>query len=285
MLLGIKESRSCAYCGTAGPLSREHIIPKFIFNRQYQKLQERLLTNIITRSGPSATPSEPTIADVCSQCNGGFLSTLDDYASGLYDHYFAHSFYRGTEIRFDFDFDRLSRWLIKIAFNVGRSRNWSAELMEKLRHFVPYVCGIPTAPPELWVLLHVLSPISSYDLEKLNNLEHLSVEELESIRRPDFRRVGHWGSKYVEGVFVGMNAFQFQLCFPDPLPGSVWRKARGQLLRLAPASVWLQPGKSRVMIYPSAWSFLDELGRSLPLQRNVQVAVSVHSKRKQTAGS
>lgn len=83
MLPGIKESRSCAYGGTAGPLSREHITPKFIFNRHYRKSPKRMSANIVARSGPSATPSEPTIADVCSQCNGGFLSTLNDYASGL----------------------------------------------------------------------------------------------------------------------------------------------------------------------------------------------------------
>jgi hypothetical protein len=175
MLPEIKETRSCAYCGSPGPLSREHIIPKFIFNRQYQRSRERLFTNIITQSGPSATPAEPTIADVCSQCNGGFLSALDEYASGVYDQYFAHTYDRGREIRFDFDFVRLSRWLMKLAFNVGRSRNWSAELMNKLRHFVPYMKGIPTVHPEFWVLLHVLSPISSNELEKLNNLEREGV--------------------------------------------------------------------------------------------------------------
>jgi len=270
----IKEPRSCAYCGSPGPLSREHIIPKFIFNRHYQTSQERPLTNIITRTGPSATPAEPTIADVCSKCNGGFLSALDEYASGLYDDYFAHSFERGIKIRAEFDFVRLSRWLIKLAFNVGRSRNWPVALIEKLRQFVPFIRGTPGAIPEFWVSLHVLSPISSKELKKLNSLEHLSTEQLESIRRPDFRRVAHWRSEYGEGILVGMNAFQFRLCFPSPLKRSAWIKASHQLLRFAPASAWLEPGKSHVVIYPSSWTFLDELERSNPLQRNIQVAVN-----------
>jgi hypothetical protein len=275
-----KEQRACAYCGSPGPLSREHIIPKFIFNRHNRRSKEHLWTDIITRSGPSSTPSEPTIADVCKQCNGGFLSELDGYASGLYDRYFAHSCSRGKEIRFDFDFDRLSRWLMKLAFNGGRSRNWHPELMEKLRGFIPYVRGISVTHPEFWLSLHVLSPVPLGELEKLSNFEHLSVEDVESIRRPDFRRVGHWRSQYVQGTIVGMNAFQFLLCFPDPLPGRIRNNAGGQLLRFAPASAWLRPDKSRIVIYPSTWALHDELERSLPMQRNLRIATSLRANRK-----
>ena len=275
----IKQSRLCAYCGCSGQLTREHIIPKFIFKRQYEKSSERLLTNIITRSGPAATPSEPTIADVCSQCNGGFLSALDQYASGLYDRYFDHSCEVGKEIRFEFDFVRLSRWLMKLSFNVGRARNWSTDLMEELQHFVPYVRGIPTVHPEFWMLLRVLSPVSSIELEKLSNLKQLSVEDIESIRRPDFRRVGHWASEHVQGVVIGMNAFQFWICFPKQLPSAEWNKTRGQLLRSAPANTWLRSDKPRAIIYPSKWSMIDELTRSLPLQRNVQIGAKMAANR------
>jgi 5-methylcytosine-specific restriction endonuclease McrA len=71
--------RQCAYCGSEGNLTREHLWPT--------SLHKRLsATNDVTQSLfwlrriNAEIEGEPTIRDVCSACNNGPLSNLDAYS-------------------------------------------------------------------------------------------------------------------------------------------------------------------------------------------------------------
>lgn len=69
--------KTCAYCGSRGPFSREHVIPAFLY-RQYPDQKFGL--------HPKASRYiewEAVVGDVCSACNSGSLSSLDAYAKAF----------------------------------------------------------------------------------------------------------------------------------------------------------------------------------------------------------
>lgn len=63
---------------------------------------------------------EPTLRDVCQACNNGVLSQLDAYICELFDRYFIQIHQRGDAVRFEYDYHRLKRWLVKMSFNAAR---------------------------------------------------------------------------------------------------------------------------------------------------------------------
>src|SRR5882724_13273323 len=64
--------RRCAYCGSAGPLTKEHICPDFLIRESpgYRTFVDRARDERVHKS-------PPTIRDVCGRCNNGALSALD----------------------------------------------------------------------------------------------------------------------------------------------------------------------------------------------------------------
>ena len=68
--------RLCAYCKSAGPLTREEIFPKF--------LSEKVgYTTFVDQTRDGAVLGPVTVRDVCEQCNGVRLSALDNYVASL----------------------------------------------------------------------------------------------------------------------------------------------------------------------------------------------------------
>src|SRR5437016_2659771 len=105
-------NRTCAYCGAVGDLTREHVIPGFIQDRERELSSWPQNTNISDRGSVKIVGTELTIADVCAACNNGWLSELDDYGSKLYDRYFINIVHPGQLIRFEYQFEPLTRWLL-----------------------------------------------------------------------------------------------------------------------------------------------------------------------------
>jgi hypothetical protein len=99
-----------------------------------------------TRSGLT-TSSAPTVRDVCQTCNNGPLSYLDAYGSKLWRKYFAHALQAPVDVVFDYDYDLLRRWLLKISYNDARSSPNASAIIEAHRPFVPYILGAARHPP------------------------------------------------------------------------------------------------------------------------------------------
>jgi hypothetical protein len=49
-----------------------------------------------------------------------FLSQLDGYICALFDRYFIYLCQRHATVRFEYDYHRLKRWLLKMSFNSAR---------------------------------------------------------------------------------------------------------------------------------------------------------------------
>lgn len=111
--------RRCAYCGSEGKMSREHLWPA--------SLHSRLVAVNGTDKGlfwlrriNAEVQGEPTMRDVCRACNNGPLSELDNYICMLFDRYFARILQRFEKVEVEFDYHLLKRWLLKMSYNSAR---------------------------------------------------------------------------------------------------------------------------------------------------------------------
>jgi hypothetical protein len=107
--------KECAYCGLPRRMSREHIWPNGFLRRGSFGLKYS------SRAGRTFE-GDLIVKDVCEVCNNGPLSELDAYACDLYDTNFGHFPEHFTPVRFEFEYSRLTRWLLKIAFNSARAQ-------------------------------------------------------------------------------------------------------------------------------------------------------------------
>lgn len=108
-------------------MSREHIWPNGFQRRGKFEIKYS------ARAGRTFQ-GDLIVRDVCEPCNNGPLSLLDAYACTLYDTNFGRFPEHLESVAFIYDYGRLLRWLIKIAFNTARANgNQDAELLGQYR--------------------------------------------------------------------------------------------------------------------------------------------------------
>lgn len=202
-------SRNCAYCGKAGPSTREHLIPKALHGRTAD------LTSQFLRAAGRVVGGEPTIADVCAACNHQKLSPLDAYVAGMYDKFFAHPVSSGQSVKLRYDFGLLSRWLLKVSYNSARASH--SPDVAPLARFTPYILhGVPV-PSRFAVFLQLVIPYSSgghdivpADFVRVTRIDHPTYETLFRVAR-----------------IIGIRAYQFYVLAParDDGPRQDWRNS------------------------------------------------------------
>jgi hypothetical protein len=196
-------ARACAFCGSPGRLTREHIWPKGIIDRVDYGLRFTGQGKVIS--------GEPTIADVCAACNNGPLSALDAYICQLYDQYF-HEFHdKGSSVVFQYDWSRLGNWFLKASFNAARaSRN--ATDIAILSRCTAFIRGIDRRQPDLAIWADLTEP--SYMAKQLESGVYTTpkmrpqMTRLATINIPDVT-LGHYTLR-----MVAINSFYFYLAIP-----------------------------------------------------------------------
>lgn len=153
--------KTCSYCGKVRKLSKEHLFPKWVVKRQPESnarfaLHEKRVSERVA-----------TIRDVCRPCNNGPLSELDTYVLGLYDRYFRHPVSGKTSVKFSYDYDLLSRWLLKTLYNSARINNTRPD---ELRPFKEYVLGVGDTPKDFRIFSFVIVPykLSAKERQRLS---------------------------------------------------------------------------------------------------------------------
>lgn len=107
-------------------MTREHIWPDWLLNRtNYDRA-------FSARAGKMVSKDQ-TIRDVCAPCNNGPLSDLDGYVRSLYDSHIQHWVVEGQAVDFAYNYSRLLRWLIKVAYNSARTTGIHAGILAKYR--------------------------------------------------------------------------------------------------------------------------------------------------------
>jgi hypothetical protein len=142
--------RSCVYCGQRRNLTNEHVVPDF-----YHKTFGETISIVKTPSGDKAIPSPQEIGDVCANCNNGALSRVDSYLADLTKKYFSTIVKPGDRIQFVYDSDLLLRTMLKVAYNVARTRNQPIEVFQEASEFI---LGEKPRPSGFRVFLQLLVP-------------------------------------------------------------------------------------------------------------------------------
>jgi len=144
-----KKSKTCAFCFENNKLTREHVWPKGILKRlpTYRGRFFEKADKVIN--------SDHIIKDVCVKCNNGVLSELDAYGCMLFDKYFHSIAEPGTEVHFEYDYDNLLRWLLKIAYNTARSS--AKPNISMLQPLAPYMIGQSTRPYSIELYLDIVT--------------------------------------------------------------------------------------------------------------------------------
>ncbi len=151
--------RACAYCGSGGPLTREHLFPEFIM-----RLHPTYRTYLSASLPGLVTTKSPVVRDVCRLCNNGRLSVLDNYGRSLCSSYLRRFVKPGELGMLSYDFHMLARWLWKVHYNTARSGDAGPGTYKAL---VPYILGDATAPPTPQTLLvGVLKADTATDVER-----------------------------------------------------------------------------------------------------------------------
>ena len=133
----------CAYCKKEKKATREHIIPKslieffpecdYVFDRKSE--------------GTKVYKSESVVKDVCSDCNNGELSKLDGYGAQFIKKYFLREYSKDEIAPIEYNYNLLSRWLLKIIFNSERALK--KETLRDTLWFdenLAYILGVESEP-------------------------------------------------------------------------------------------------------------------------------------------
>jgi hypothetical protein len=118
---------NCAYCDKPCQQTREHVVPDW-YNGTPGETE-----TFSARAPLTHLKGDLIVRDVCSKCNNGVLSSLDGYGKELYDRYFAAPVYSRETITFDYDGDRLIRWLLKLSYNSARAQNADTRVLHEYR--------------------------------------------------------------------------------------------------------------------------------------------------------
>ncbi len=121
----------CAYCGAEGKMSRQHVIPKgFINNMNF-----KALTVWLDKASSKVINSELMVKDVCAECNNGELSQLDAYALKLIISYNEKILYETRKVFFKYNYDLLTRWLLKVCYNLLAGKTLTGDCIIKKPQF------------------------------------------------------------------------------------------------------------------------------------------------------
>ena len=100
-------------------MARQHVIPKgFINNMNF-----KALTVWLDKASSKVINSELMVKDVCAECNNGELSKLDAYALKLIISYNEKILYETRKVFFKYNYDLLTRWLLKGMLQFTRRQN------------------------------------------------------------------------------------------------------------------------------------------------------------------
>lgn len=147
-----ENSKVCAYCELPGSMTREHVFPKWLYE-ETPHLDSQFL-----RRSRKFTAGEIQIKDVCESCNNGTLSDLDAYAKGLYRRYWRSIVRPGDSVQFEYEFDLLARWLLKVTFNSARMYQQETDHAMRLSEYAPYILGRAPRPAGLRLLVQLVVP-------------------------------------------------------------------------------------------------------------------------------
>ncbi|MFM0302683.1 hypothetical protein PQQ99_21415 [Paraburkholderia sediminicola] len=236
-------------------MTREHVIPAFLYD--FQKQQQG---GVLGWSEPAEkmVGGELKVKDVCGVCNNEILGKLDSYGKSLLTgHGLLVTNFKKEHIDLQYDYDMLTRWLLKISFNSSRTDNVHSPLFEK---FIPYMLGTGSRPSrgQLSVICF-LARAAEVPVDLRDKPLYVELAGSSGKFNPFIVRIA-WapssGNYTVRIVILGALVF-FMLMFPESvLPGHAASDIR-KFLKSQRNTVELTPARRLVNVRQSVDSWLD----------------------------
>ena len=253
-------AKKCAYCGSVGKLSKEHVWPS-----SFLKRLEGNYAHYSPKSG-KVHGGDYIVCDVCECCNNEKLSPLDSYFCKLYDLYFSYPRSLNEEVLFEYEYDLLARVLLKIAYNTARSAGSETSPFIRTTDYILYGNKRPTG---ISIIGELVSPTFVVDPKNPAHMKEI---------RPTMYRsaLGQLMTPHGHAVLVRIivvNSFFFHLLITrEPSNHTIFNRAVREFINFIPGTVLLKPTCKNVILRTSPQ---DSLNSMLPL---------LHGKRKEYKG-
>jgi hypothetical protein len=274
--------KKCVYCGSNEKLTKEHIFPRWVLKRQPE-------SNVrFSRHENRVSERVPNIRDVCAHCNNVVLSELDNYMLSLYDRYFYKAVSRNGKVTFEYDYDLLSRWLLKVVYNSARKNNSRPDELEPFRD---YILGKSDRPPTFRVFSLLLTPHrpSSNTLKRLGReQEHIVDIPPRNISITQFGVQISEENMLLLARAVLFNSFCFAVSIlPFDIPRHVRRQAlkdiTDNLQRNYDGIQVIDPRFNKARLYASKMDLLEMKKDSLSLFRSAYEEYYERRRKKESA--
>lgn len=156
---------TCAYCGNEykyKELTKEHTVNKSLID--FMELQN---APGYAKFSDNYTINYLTTKDVCADCNNGALSRLDKYSiEFMRDNSILNmSIDEDTKLDIKFDFNSLSKWLLKTIYNSER-KNGYAEIENRMYIYNKHILGEENIPFEIY--LEILKDVPKEQIYQYN---------------------------------------------------------------------------------------------------------------------
>jgi hypothetical protein len=247
---------TCTYCNKSAVATREHVIPAFIY--RFQKELEKKVIGW-NEAAQKMTGGEFQVKDVCEKCNGGVLSQLDSYGKDfLTSSGFLVQNYTSLTSDLTYNYDLLSRWLLKISFNSSRTDGDHKHLFEK---FTPYILTGTPLPlkNDISIIAALAAPIKTQNL----NDEYDVLRDLAGASgrvNPFFMRIAY-GPDYYKAFTLRIVMFGplifFLLMFRPGTPVGISANETKKFLKETPKTLLLQRNRPRVFLEAGSTTWLE----------------------------
>jgi hypothetical protein len=263
----VDKKRSCAYCDNTTDLTNEHVIPEC-----YLKTLGPTISIVKTRTEDKAVPNAQEIHDVCGICNNGPLSLLDTYLASLSQQYFSKIVQPGDRIRFSYDFDQLLRLVLKLGYNVARTRGWPLAVFREARQ---YILDKEKRPPGLHLFLQLLIPTATKNCKYTIPPGTQEVPPLPW--HAELRNVSDFPGLASE-ISISFMSYRFFAVQEDPCVSSAIRKAS--------LKAWLKDSKGahelsdvgRSVVHPSSISVVGVLEKDPAFEKQLTRAIELKAR-------
>jgi len=166
----------CQYCGKEFDSNEHKKTAEHIFSNGLIKLfPEQYIA--FNGSNKFIDNKGITISDVCKECNGQPLSSLDNYGVMLIrDNFFKEILVdrKDEEFSIEFDYYKLSRWVLKILYNFQRSKNKNVEWFHRALGYMLYDIRVENIDFSIFVGVHINTtplPEQFYEYKPLQIIE------------------------------------------------------------------------------------------------------------------
>lgn len=258
----------CIYCGKSEKLTREHILPSFVYQQHYQI--EEQSTVVGWREKPEKViPGEATIKDVCANCNNVILSEYDAHAKGVLES--ANIFQKNfllNKATFHYDYTLLSRWLLKVAYNSSRA---SGKQIEEFESFKPYILNKGSENKNFFLACGLLKPVKLTQDEFIQHGKTFGLNKPGYIN-PFFTRIS-WSPTPLDGYIVKqiiIGALVFHICvFTHQTNRDRKKITKKQHIDYWKGMTTISSNKARHTAMQLPLSFIDSMGPHM-LRDNVK---------------